>query len=344
MSIRTYKGKEIYSIMNRIKLDYGEEAQILATRHEDNMFLVDVITSARRVVQGKSSQSKPNEQQLQKREESYVIATEAEERNKKAKSYAAILSEQGIHKDYLEEALKSFSYQYTYSENLERYIKQKLKFDAQLYEKNQFIALIGSTGVGKTTTIAKLASKIILANDDVKVGLIAADNYRIGAGMHLQSYAQILNIPFQEVGHLTAHSEPKRREQYREQLYQACEAFKDYDVVLIDTPGLSPHDEQKVENLVDDFSSFSWIEKVLVLPAPSNNRDLQTAVAAFGMKLASRVIVTKLDETGYTGPVFNTVCYFNKPLAFTTFGQRVPDDIEPATAKRLVSNLLKEMH
>ena len=200
-----------------------------------------------------------------------------------------------------------------------------LEFEVRLPLRKRVIGFFGATGVGKTTTIAKLAAQLQKVCR-MKVGLICADTYRVGASFQLKSYAGLLQSPFRCLSGTGKH------------LIELEDAIADLDhcdVVLVDFPGVSVRDSSRIEGLAQQCAGAAEMERWLVLPAPSNGPDLGRVAQAFEPLGIERVVVTKLDESGYIGPVVNTLVALEKPVAFLTTGQRVPEDIEPASARRL---------
>lgn len=196
------------------------------------------------------------------------------------------------------------------------------------------LALVGPTGVGKTTTIAKLAARIQMAFG-IRIGLVSADSFRVGAGFHLQSYASLLSLPFRGV-------DPSRP--LGTELLKAIHELSEMDLVLVDTSGCSPREEERLDELGAALSAYEEMEKILVLPAPGNEVDLRNTARQFDRIGYNRVILSKLDESAYIGPVLSTAHWIGKPLAFLTSGQRVPEDIEPASSRRLGWMLTRTIH
>ena len=188
------------------------------------------------------------------------------------------------------------------------------------------IALVGPTGVGKTTTVAKLAANFKLAHG-VRVGLITVDTYRIAAVEQLKTYAEIIDLPL-----AVANSPSEMR--------RAIEGLGDVDLVLIDTAGRSPRDEVKIRELSDFLAAARPDEVHLVLSAVSGERSLRAAVERFAVAQADRLILTKLDEAEGLGGVFATLVAANRPVSYITTGQAVPDDIERADRGRLARLIL----
>lgn len=187
--------------------------------------------------------------------------------------------------------------------------------------KARTIALIGPTGVGKTTTIAKLAARYKL-RENRRVGLITIDTYRIAAVDQLRTYADIINVPLEVV--LSAG-----------ELHRAVHDMRDMDVVLIDTAGRSHNDEMRLNQLRSFVAAAGADEVHLVVTATANYKCSATIMERFKPLGANRLIITKLDEAATFGPVLNCAVAANTPISYVTTGQDVPDDIAMADANRL---------
>lgn len=188
---------------------------------------------------------------------------------------------------------------------------------------------IGPTGVGKTTTIAKLASELSVTQRK-KVALLTVDTYRIAAAEQLRTYASILEIPFRVIYSV-------------EEMKQAAEDFKDYDYIMVDTAGHSLHnDELKegVESFIRVLEDELECENYLVLSATTKYRDLIEIADVYSKMVAYKLIFTKMDETGAKGNLYNIRMHTGAPIAYITNGQNVPDDIAVFDAQRIVKNLL----
>lgn len=185
----------------------------------------------------------------------------------------------------------------------------------------RIVALIGPTGVGKTTTIAKLAAKFSLA-EDKKVALITIDTYRIAAVEQLKTYTDIIGLPLEVV--------------FKPQdIATAIDRFFSYDIILIDTAGRSPHNEDQMTELVNFIEAANPDETCLVLSATTRTSDLQDALSRFGTLNIDKIIFTKLDETTCYGPILNVIARTKKRISYVTNGQNVPDDIELPDSLRL---------
>ena len=188
------------------------------------------------------------------------------------------------------------------------------------------IGLIGPTGVGKTTTVAKLAANLSL-REGRRVALITIDTYRIAATEQLKTYADIINVP------LAVASTP---DEYRD----AIERFSDFDVILLDTAGRSQRDGDKLGELQEFFRMVRPDEVHLVLSGASSEAVMSQAIERFSPLGIDHVIVTKLDEAVGFGVVLNCLTKASAKLSFVTTGQAVPDDIEVGDGRVLAARML----
>jgi len=185
---------------------------------------------------------------------------------------------------------------------------------------------LGPTGVGKTTTLAKLAAYLKIKRQ-IGLGIISLDTYRIGAVDQLQTYASILEVPFSVA-------------QSKKELTSVLDDFRHCDAVLIDTTGRNYLNREHVRHLHSVFDSAQRLSHFLVLSATAKDEDLKQTIVHFREMNISSLIFTKLDETFHHGCILNQLLRFNYPISYMGTGQRVPEDIEPATQKRLLSFLL----
>ncbi len=188
------------------------------------------------------------------------------------------------------------------------------------------LALIGPTGVGKTTTLAKLAANLKL-KEHYRVGLITLDTYRIAAVDQLKRYADIIGSPLKVVAN-------------PDELKAAMAAMSDMDFVLIDTAGRSPNDVLKISELRDLLATIEPDEVHLVLSSTSALACIELAVQRFCEVRVDKVIFTKLDEAAHVGVVLNVIKKLNKSLSYVTTGQDVPNDIEVGRGSMLAKMIL----
>ena len=187
------------------------------------------------------------------------------------------------------------------------------------------MAFVGTTGVGKTTTIAKLAARQV--NQGKKsVGLITMDNYSIAANHQLETYAQIIGTPLE-----TAASAGDVK--------KAVRRFKDKDIILIDTPGINPKDQAQRQELKTCLAGISHVKTQLIMSATTKEKDCMAISEAFKDIGVHQILFTKTDESSTFGNIVNVLIRTNLPLSFLCGGRKVPDDIEAGTIPRLVDLL-----
>lgn len=192
--------------------------------------------------------------------------------------------------------------------------------------KARVVAFIGPTGVGKTTNLVKLASQYALIHQ-MKVALLTADTYRIGAVEQLRIYRDIIDIPFEAV------STP-------EELRAALKRYADRDLIFFDTAGRSPQNKKQLTELRLFLEAAEPAEVHLVISATTKNEDLLPIVGKFGLVPINRFLVSKLDETKTHGTILNLASNFSIPISYLSNGQNVPNDIEIATPERLAELVL----
>lgn len=210
-------------------------------------------------------------------------------------------------------------------QSLVEYIKP-LEFGAALQKK--YIALIGPTGVGKTTTLAKIAS-IKSIEQKKKVAFITTDTYRIAAVEQLKTYAKILNVPIEVCYNLNDFK-------------QAVEKFTAFDHVFIDTAGRNFRNKKHIEDLKKTIDFHTEMETYLVFSLTAKEEDLEMIYQQFSNIPIDKLIFTKLDETSCCGSLLNLSYKYHKPIAFITTGQDVPDDIIVATQRTIINQIVGE--
>ncbi|QGN81030.1 Flagella-associated GTP-binding protein [Piscirickettsia salmonis] len=191
-------------------------------------------------------------------------------------------------------------------------------------------ALVGPTGVGKTTTIAKLAARYALHHGASEVALITTDTYRIAAHEQLKTYGRILGVPVRMVGDAGA---------LRSALYE----FRERSLILIDTAGMSQHDERLSDQLNILYEGGPHVKRYLTLSTTSQVWGLEEAVKAFEPKELDGCLLTKLDESTSIGGAISIAIQYDLPVTYITDGQRVPEDLKVARAHNLINRALTLM-
>ena len=207
-------------------------------------------------------------------------------------------------------------------------LKKIIKTSAgiQLTESPTIVALVGPTGIGKTTTLAKLAAQYRIQKKQVV--LITTDDYRIGAAEQLETYADILSVPM-EIAH-----EP-------EELEKKIADHSSADLILIDTPGRSQLDVPRIRSIESFLNAARPTETHLLLNMTTRNVDINSVLDRFGTLGIDRLIFTKLDESTCFGPILNSSIRSKKPISYLTTGQDVARDIEVATHTCIATLILR---
>ncbi len=282
---------------------------------------------------------KPGEEKEEKKDETPEPPKEETETDKFMRLLHDTMLENEVDEKYAQEII----------EEIELVNKPNIPFDyalANIYQKMilkfgkpsgiepaangiKLVFFIGPTGVGKTTTIAKIASKFRV-DEKKKVALLTADTYRIAAAEQLRTYANILEVPFRVIYTV-------------EEISKALEDFKDYDYIMIDTAGHSHQNATQKDNMCNIIHSVDdKVEKEvhLVLSATTKYRDLISIADSYKEMADYKLIFTKLDETTTLGNLLNLRLYTGASLSYVTCGQNVPDDIEDFNPQKTVKRLL----
>ena len=272
---------------------------------------------------------------------------EEDEEDEKTKAYKELIYQQLVQNEVDEEIAKSIM------DEVNRSLAKNAPLDqilANIYQKiilmlgqpysikseenakTKFIFFLGSTGVGKTTTIAKIASKLKLEKH-AKIALVTADTYRIAAVEQLKTYANILSVPLEVI-------------YSPQELGDNLEKLKHYDVCLIDTAGRSHRSKEQMEDIRALLEQIPVNERqvYLVLNAGTKYSDLQKIASVYSVLTDFSLIFTKLDETSSAGIMLNMRVKTNCPLSYVTWGQNVPEDIGEMDPQRVAKKLLSDNH
>lgn len=282
------------------------------------------------------------EQQLQKPEEERLEEAE-EEKTSEVEKFMKLLYNTMIDNEVSEKFANQII------DEIEKNVKPNMPFDYALgnvYQKMilkfgkplvitpaekgpKIIFFVGPTGVGKTTTIAKIASKYI-SEGKKRVVLVTSDTFRIGAAEQLRTYAGILEVPFRVI-------------YMPEEIEQTIKDFTSYDYIFVDTSGHSYQNEEQKQStgeLLHSVEGMAEKEVFLVLSATTKYRDLLKIVDAYKQITEYKLIFTKLDETDAVGNLLNIKLYTGAALSYVTCGQNVPDDLEEFNPQKTVKQLL----
>ncbi len=203
--------------------------------------------------------------------------------------------------------------------------------DDDIVDKGGIVALVGPTGVGKTTTVAKLAARYALRRGVRHAALITTDNYRVGAHEQLRTYGRLLDIPM-------------RSASSREELQEQIDDLLNKDLILIDTAGMSQRDMRISEQLSVLRESKANIKVYLVIAATGQIGGIEEVINVFSDVDLDGCILTKIDETTSIGPAVSAIIAQNLPVAYISDGQRVPEDLHLARADKLINKDNFNMH
>lgn len=202
------------------------------------------------------------------------------------------------------------------------YLGEIKTIDTDPLKQPNVYMFLGPTGVGKTTTLAKIAARLSLV-ENKKVGLITADTYRIAAVEQLKTYSEILGIPLEVIYEAS-------------ELADAIDKFKDKDYILIDTAGRS-HKSKELKSDYDELVQYlNQVKIFLVMSMTTSFKDMKSIIESYDFLPDYRLLFTKLDEATSYGNILNLKVLTGKPLSYFTIGQSVPDDIEVADKERII--------
>lgn len=192
--------------------------------------------------------------------------------------------------------------------------------------RRECVALLGPTGVGKTTTIVKLTT-YLMRRSERRIGWISLDSHRIAGSEQLVVYAGVLGIPCEVVDSNNG-------------LHHALERFSSCDLVLIDTAGVNPREDLELAELVDLLQDVPDLKCMLLLSATTNGRDIQDWISRYDRIGFDSLVFTKLDESKHLGALVNTMFACRRPVSYITVGQGVTNSLELATSDALAHRLL----
>ncbi len=194
--------------------------------------------------------------------------------------------------------------------------------------EQKIIFFIGPTGVGKTTTLAKIAANFVLENK-YNIGLITSDTYRIAAVEQLKIYSDILQLPIE-----IAYN--------KDDMIKAIDHFQDKDIILVDTAGRNHNDSGQVEELKEILDTTNIKEIFLLINATTDFNALKSILEKYSFLEDYKLIITKIDEAEKYGNILNIKHLTNKELSYFTTGQNVPDDIQIIDVENIVKKLIEE--
>lgn len=366
MNMKKYKADTMVNAMKKVRADFGDDAIILSSNVVYSKgFLGFFRKKSVEVIAGHDRSKEPIESQPErlvtptlKPEENHTniqLKQEIEEMKKMLQTMQptsemnqfpdelqpmlAHLRKQGIAPNIIHEIGTSmFTHMKETKEDLTlelqvKYVKkyflnqlERLPFGGISLNK-KYINVVGPTGVGKTTTIAKIAARVLLEKKK-KVGFITTDTYRIAAIEQLRTYANLLQAPVEVVYNAKDFT-------------KAIEKFADLDFVFIDTAGRNYKEEKFVDDLQEVVDFTLDMETFLVLSMTSKEEDMRVIIEQFQAFPIEKFIFTKVDETNSLGSLFNLIHTYQRGIAYYTNGQEVPEDLEEAHEETIINLLLE---
>ena len=344
MQVKKYRARTIKEASAKVKKVLGPDAMILSTQKisktgEDDVFEITALTGAKNISDESPNMLGEVKQELMSIKEMLCLLNNSGVFVEKLITYPGALDlytkmiKNGVNDHYVRIFFERTGAFNGHPVNDIKRVKElalkeimktiDVKDPFDIKENNQIIAaFIGTTGVGKTTTIAKLAARLMLERAK-KVGLISLDAYRIGAMEQLKTYANILGVPcFQAF--------------QKKDLLFALRRMEGRDVVLIDTAGQSQYDRSRLDELRRLIPGDLNISTHLLLTIATAESEMNKAADNFKCLNYQSYIFTKKDETQKCGTIFNQIMKQSLPVSYITTGQNVPEDIEQAVREKLL--------
>ncbi|WDV47712.1 flagellar biosynthesis protein FlhF [Clostridiaceae bacterium M8S5] len=364
MRIRRFIGSTTKEAMNKVKLELGSEAVILHERKikKKGLFslfkkpFVEVVVAIDEKGKKKKTQHKVADVQTK-------IVSEKNELNKEIKElrdsinqmmkqmnkesqkvelpeslllYYNYMMDKGVNDNVAFEILKDINTRINITNKNDEQIKKIVEYELkehfgapkpiELNGETKTIFFVGPTGVGKTTTIAKIAADYAF-NQNKDVGVISADTYRIAAVEQIKTYCEIMNLPLKVV-------------YQKDDIYESLASYKDKDIIFVDTAGRSHKDTNKIDETMSLIREVKNKEIYLVLSSTTSLSTVKSIIKTYKNFGEYKLIFTKLDECENPGVILNTKYLTNNPLSYVTTGQNVPEDIQLADVTTLVNTMI----
>lgn len=356
MKIKKILGSTAHEAMLNLKKELGPDAVVLNTKtvrakgilkyFKKPLIEITAAYEEKDILKSKDNKYQNDLESINKElSELKNLIKNSPEKNQKTSNLPVELEElkdimlsNGIDLFVIEDILEKINNQVNLKDKSKDTIENIVKFNLMEYlgdpkpitldDNQKTIFLIGPTGVGKTTTLAKIAASIVI-KDKYKVGLITSDTYRIGAVDQLKIYSDILDLPLE-----IAYN--------KEDMYKAFDKFKEKDIILVDTAGRNHNNKDQVEELKNILDSKDKKEIYLLLSATTDKEVLAKITEKYSFLEDFKIIVTKVDEADNYGNIFNIKYITGKELSYCTTGQNVPDDIQIIDKDFIIKRLIKE--
>ena len=351
MQIKKYRAPTIKEATSMVKDILGMEAMIISTKkinekNGDKLFEVSAVTADDEMIDNRSTPLSELKSELMSIKEMMYLLNHSGRVMEKLVTKPSIINlyakliRNGVQDQYVRTFFEKVgAFDATTSEQISSIKTKIIQEIMQVIEvkdpfeqevgKQILSAFIGTTGVGKTTTIAKLAAHLMLKARK-KVGLISVDSYRIGAIEQLKTYANILGIPC-----FPAFA--------KKDLVFALKKMEMRDVILIDTAGQSQYDRARIEELKKMISDDLEINSQMLLSVSTTESEMAQAAVNFSSLKSQSYIFTKVDESQRCGSLINQIMKRHLPISYITTGQNVPEDIEKADKEKIFGLIMNKM-
>lgn len=357
MKIKKYIGATAYDAMSKLKRELGQDAIILNTRTVRQKGILGFFKKPVVEITAAYEEKKLNSQEGLNNRAWHSITKEIQDLKamiqnisyeneyekvripKQLEYYKELLIKNGVEHSTATIIVREINEQLNIQNQNDQIIKNILRYNLMEYlgevkplslkpGERKVVFFIGPTGVGKTTTLAKIAAQIVV-EDKYKVGLITTDTYRVAAVEQLRTYSNILNLPLE-----VAYNE--------EDAYKSLAIFKDKDLILVDTAGKNHRDLKKDDLVYKISKSIKNKEIYLVLSGTTHFNTLESIIKHYNIMDNYKIIFTKMDEAESFGNIINAKFLTKNPLSYITIGQNVPEDIEVLDKIKIVNNLIGE--
>lgn len=329
MTVKKYTGETLEDAINIAKVNLGENIEIIDTKYIKRpgvrgLFSKKYIEIT--VIQKENFKKNSLEKEIENLK-NIISSMENPKKSNDVEKICNKLKSLNVNAHIIEDIKKSIinKTDKDMSSNLVDYLRENINITKNRYE-NENMVLVGPPGVGKTTTIAKIAANLVF-KENKKVGVITIDTYRIGAVEQLKIYTEIMNIKFEAV--LSA-----------DEMESAIETMNDCDIILIDTTGRGCKNSLQISELNSFIKKANTTNINLVLSVTTKEKDIEAIIDSYSSVNFENVILTKVDETTTYGTILNIIDYAKKPIAYITTGQNVPDDILKPSKDELIRILL----
>lgn len=358
MKVKKYTGYTTHEAMTKLKRELGSDAVVLNTRTVRQKGFLGIfkkplveITAAyekKDLLSPKSREvdnlNKINNELTTLRNMVEQISSHVKERElefpRELDKYRMKLIENGVEYITATSILKKLNEQIDFSNKNNNSIKMIIKQTLMEYigqvkplsldnPSQKVIFFVGPTGVGKTTTLAKIAAQLVMEGE-YDIGLITSDTYRIAAIDQLKTYSDILQLPLEIIYN-------------EEDMYKTLVTFKDKDIIFVDTAGRNHKDIEEEDEIFKIMNSVKNREVFLVLSGTTEYSTLKSIIKHYDFIEDYKIIFTKIDECEGLGNILNTKYLTDNPVSYVTTGQNVPDDIEVLNKEKVVSSLIGEI-